>query len=170
MALVTCGNLLSNGSLDEGMTPHPTLNTAQLSFSTLVLQCRQQGAPWKLGAHQEWQLAVQTWPSAGHQGNSEAPFCSVAADKEPVNWYMRGGQNTREKVCAVQSNMALICGLAFASAPRISRNIAGRPQRGLWGWHNRRLSIKCVPLPARCQLCRKEHSSRRSVCQRSLSS
>ena len=49
MALMTSGNLLSNGSLDEGMTPYPTLNTAQLSFSTLVLQCRQQGAPWKLG-------------------------------------------------------------------------------------------------------------------------
>uniref|UniRef100_A0A4W2IM62 Cyclic AMP-responsive element-binding protein 3-like protein 2 n=1 Tax=Bos indicus x Bos taurus TaxID=30522 RepID=A0A4W2IM62_BOBOX len=51
---------------------------------------------------------------------------------------------------------------------RISRNIAGRPQRGLWGWHDRRSSIKCMPLPARCQLCRKKRSSRRSVCQRTL--
>lgn len=97
MALMTSGNLLSNGSLDGGMTPtHPT-HRAQLSFNTVVLQYRQQGAPWKLGCPSEVAASGIDMAFSRPPGKQRAPFCSVAADKEPVNWYMREARIRRKR-------------------------------------------------------------------------
>lgn len=132
MAVVTSGNLLSNGSLVRGMSStNSSMHRAQLSFNTLELPAQAAGCPMGVevpirGGSQHYRRGS----SAGHQGNSEAPFCSLAGNKDPVDWHhRRRPEYERKGLCHTVKRRSYLW-LACVSSPRVPEIQQGEPKEG----------------------------------------
>lgn len=132
----------------------PRQSTADLQH--LSCQGRQQECPGgakllsRSGSHHSpmWLFSRQARKHTGR------PLSTVSlATKALLPGATGGSQNTGERsLCHIVKTQVLPVGSPVC-LPQDFQKTAGRTERGLWGWHYRRRSIKCVLLAAPSQLC-----------------